>query len=163
MDRSDRDRDQVCGSMTTVTTMTPSDIPPVSRSVRTAFKGNIATSVKPLKAEEEINVIVRFKEKDRGQLEAFDKILVRNQFGKLVPLGSVAEVVEEDGVYTISHTDGKRVIHVAAEVDEDVITSVEINQLLQKEFGGVSSASDREPAEMIKSGWNALGSDPAGV
>jgi len=110
----------------------------IARSVRWAFKGAIATTVKPLKAEEEINVVVRFKEEDRNQLQAFEKILIPNQFGKLVSLGSVAQVIEEDGIYTINHKDGKRVIHVTASVDDEIITSLEANKVLQKEFSGIT-------------------------
>jgi len=109
----------------------------IAQSVRRAFKGGVATTVKPLKAEEEINVVVRFKEEDRNQLAAFEKILIPNQFNKLVSLGSVAKVVEEDGIYTINHKDGKRVIHVTAGVDDEIITSQEANQLLQKEFSEI--------------------------
>lgn len=109
----------------------------IARAVRTAFKGAVATAVKPLKAEEEIEVVVRFREEDRRRLDAFEEILVENRFGKLVPLGSVAEVVEEDGVYTITHKDGKRVVHVTASVDEEKITSLEVNRGLQKEFADI--------------------------
>jgi len=109
----------------------------IAQSVRTAFKGSIATTVKPLQAEEEIDVVVRFREEDRSQLSAFDKILIPNKFDKLVRLGSIAQVIEEDGIYTINHKDGKRVIHVSAEVDEDVITSVEVNEMMQEEFSDI--------------------------
>jgi len=110
----------------------------IAQSVRWAFKGSVATTIRPLKAEEEINVVVRFKEEDRNRLGAFEKILIPNRFGKLVSLGSVAQVIEEDGIYTINHTDGKRVIHVTASVDDEKITSFEANKLLQKEFSGVA-------------------------
>jgi len=106
----------------------------IAQSVRTAFKGSVATSVKPLKAAEEIDVVVRFQESLRNDIESFDDILIENQFNKLVPLQSVAQIVEEDGVYTINHKDGKRVIYVTGNVDSDVITSLEVNQNLQKKF-----------------------------
>jgi len=110
----------------------------IATSVRIAFKGGVATTVKPLKAEEEINVVVRFKEDARNQLTTFDQILIPNQFGKLIRLGSVAKVIEEDGIYTINHIDGKRVIYVTASVDDEHITSLEANQLLQKEFADIT-------------------------
>jgi multidrug efflux pump subunit AcrB len=106
----------------------------IARDVRTAFKGAVATTVKPLKAEEEIDVVVRFREEDRGRLDAFDDILIENQFGKLVPLESVAKVTEEDSVYTVTHKNGKRVVYVTADVDEDKITALEVNQMIQREF-----------------------------
>lgn len=109
----------------------------IASSVRAAFKGTIATAVKPQKAEEEIDVVVRFRDEDRNRVDAFGDILIENQFGKLIPLHSVAQVVPEDGVYTITHRDGKRVVYVTANVDEDKITALEVNKLLQKEFAGI--------------------------
>jgi len=109
----------------------------IARTVRSAFKGGIATQINPLKAEEEINVLVRFAPGARNEVESFEKILVRNRFGKLVPLKSVAEIVEEEGIYSIKHKDGKRVLHVTASVDEDKITSIEVNQQLQKQFPNI--------------------------
>ena len=100
----------------------------IAKSVRTAFRGSVSTSVKPQKAEEEINVVVRFREQERNQIKAFEKILIANRFGKLVPLSAVAKVVEEDGIYMINHLDGKRVIYVTANVDSDKITSLEVNK-----------------------------------
>jgi len=110
----------------------------IAQSVRRAFKGGVATTIKPLQAEEEINVVVRFKEEHRNQLTTFEKILIPNQFGELVRLGSAAKVIQEDGVYTINHMDGKRVIYVTASVDNESITSLEANQLLQKEFADIT-------------------------
>src|SRR3989338_5973788 len=113
----------------------------IARNVRAAFKGAVATSVKPLKAEEEIDVIVRFREEDRSRLDAFGDILIENQLGKLVPLGSVARVAEEDGVYTVTHKDGKRVVYVTADVDEDKITALEVNKTIKKEFARLPQQS----------------------
>jgi len=109
----------------------------IAQSVRTAFKGNLATSVKPLKAEAEINVIVRFAETERNKLDVFDDILIPNQFEKLIPLRSVARIIEEDGVYTINHKDGKRVLYVSGSVDDEVITSIEVNEKLRNDFSDI--------------------------
>ncbi len=114
------------------------DVETVAESVRNAFKGGIATSIKPLKAEEEIDVVVRFKEDERGKKEAFEKILVPNRFGNLIPLESVAKVEEEDGFFKIDHLDGKRVVYVLADVDETKTNSLEVNTALREEFENVS-------------------------
>ena len=75
----------------------------LANSVRTAFKGSVATTIKPLKAEEEIDVVVRFPKQVRNKMDAFGRILIPNKFGKLIPLKAVAKVEEEDGIYTINH------------------------------------------------------------
>lgn len=59
------------------------------------------------------------------------------RLSKVIPF-SAAEIINEDGIFTINHKDGKRVIYVTASVDEDKITSLEVNQLLQNEFSGVT-------------------------
>ncbi len=110
----------------------------IAESVRNAVDGGLATSIKPVKAEEEIDVRVRFPEEQRRSREAFDKMFIPNARGNLVPLRSVAEIKEEDGVFKINHLDGKRVVYVTAQVDEDIVTSVEVNEMLQKRLSGAA-------------------------
>ena len=63
----------------------------------------------------------------------FDKILVANSRGNLVPLGSVARVEETEGAYKIDHLEGERVIYVTAQVDGKQATSLAVNQTLLKQ------------------------------
>ncbi|MCK4519308.1 MAG: efflux RND transporter permease subunit, partial [Candidatus Omnitrophica bacterium] len=46
----------------------------IASSIRYAFKGGVATSIKPTKAEEEIDVLVRFPEEIRNKEVTFEKI-----------------------------------------------------------------------------------------
>lgn len=110
----------------------------IAFAVQAAFKGGLATTVKPKKAEEEISVLVRFPKSQRDDLKAFEDIRIQNRNGKLVPLSAVASINEQDGVYQISHLDGKRVIYVFANVDQEIITSLEVNRLLQEKFADVT-------------------------
>ncbi len=121
----------------------------IAAAIRNAFKGGIATSIKPVKAEEEIDVLVRFPPKYRNTKEAFDMIMVPNRFGDLIPLNKVSKIKEEVSVSRIKHLDGKRVITVRADVDKQVTTSLEANQELQKEFKVVF---DDKPGYEIKYG-----------
>jgi multidrug efflux pump subunit AcrB len=109
----------------------------IASSIRFAFKGGVATTIKPTKAEEEIDVVVRFPEEMRTDKDLFDKIMVPNQSGHLIPLKKVAHLEEKEAVSAIRHLDGKRVITVRANVDNENITSVEANRLLAKEFKGI--------------------------
>ena len=88
-----------------------------------------------------IDVLVRFDKNKTTSKEAFDYILVENSFGKLVPLKSVVDIVEEDSVYMLGHLDGKRVIYVTANVNQDIITSFEVNKILQEEFKNVTDGA----------------------
>lgn len=110
----------------------------IARSVRNAVRGGLATTIKPEKADREIDVLVRFPESVRNDPDVFKKIYIPNQTGNLVPLRAVAEVQEVEGVYQISHLDGKRVIVVNGDVDGKKATSFEVNQMLKKKFAGLS-------------------------
>ena len=111
----------------------------VATTVRTTFYGGKATAVKPLKAEDEIDVLVRFPEEHRDNLDVFDDILVENKFGNLVPLKSVAKIEKKEGLFSITHLDGKRVVWVTGDVDGKDATSFSVNEVLKKEFANIES------------------------
>ena len=79
-------------------------------------------------------MLVRFPDRFRSDLKVFDKVLVRNRHGNLVKLSAVAHIEESEGIYRINHLDGKRVLYVSAQVDNDKATSLEINNELRKKF-----------------------------
>ena len=106
----------------------------IASAIRSTFKGGKATSIKPTKAEEEIDVIVRFPEASRSKKETFGKILIPNKFGNLIPLKKVARLEERTSVTRIRHLDGKRVITIRTDVDTKKITSSKANQLLAENF-----------------------------
>ncbi|MFC1674619.1 efflux RND transporter permease subunit [Candidatus Omnitrophota bacterium] len=110
----------------------------IASSIRNSFKGGVATSIRPVKAEEEIDVLVRFPEEYRDKKDMFNQIHIPNRFGNLVPLKEIARQEELVSVERIRHLDGKRVITVRADVDNKEITSLKANQLLQNEFKDVS-------------------------
>jgi len=110
----------------------------IASSIRNAFKGGVATSIKPVRAEEEIDVLVRFSEKYRNKREAFDKIYIPNKYGNMVPLNKIARLEDKVSMARIRHLDGKRVITIRADVDNKNITSLAANQLLEKEFKDIS-------------------------
>lgn len=106
----------------------------IALTVRQAIKGGVATTVKPNKADEEMNVLVRFPAEIRNDVDQLQKILIPNINGNLIPITSVARIVEEEGVYMINHLDGKRVSYVQASIDKNVTTALEVNRMLQKQF-----------------------------
>jgi len=106
----------------------------IATSIRNTFHGGLATSIKPTKAEEEIDVLVRFPEGYRRDKNIFEDILVPNRFGNLIPLKKVASLQEKISMASIKHVDGKRVITVRAEVDNERMTSMKANQILATKF-----------------------------
>jgi multidrug efflux pump subunit AcrB len=109
----------------------------IANAVKYAFDGGVATQIKT--TDEEIDVVVQFRDELHKTFDAFNCIFVPNKFGKLIPLTKVAELKPQAGVSAIRHLDRKRVITVSAYVDEAVMTSAEVNRLLQETFKDASS------------------------
>jgi multidrug efflux pump subunit AcrB len=120
-------------------TMAGLTIGQIARTIRGVFQGNIATKIKPVKAEEETDVTVRFDEaQECCDLDIFNEVLVVNSFGNLIPLNKVAEIEKVPGTTTIKHLDGKRVVTASCNIDTDKITSLEVNRMLEKKFRDIS-------------------------
>ncbi|MDD3375283.1 MAG: efflux RND transporter permease subunit [Candidatus Omnitrophica bacterium] len=111
----------------------------IALTVRSTFYGGKATAVKPLKAEDEIDVLVRFPQEYRNDINVFDDILIENKRGSLVPLKSVASIKEKEGLFSIAHLDGKRVVWITGDVDGKNATSFSVNELLKKEFSNIEN------------------------
>ena len=109
----------------------------IASSIRNVFHGGVATSIKPVKAEEEIDILVRFPEEYRDKKETFDKIFIPNKFGNLIPLNKIAHLEDKKSLTRIRHLGGKRVITIRADVDTKTITSLRVNKLLEREFKGI--------------------------
>ncbi len=111
----------------------------VARTIRGVFRGNIATKIKPVKAEEETDVLVRFDEaKKCCSRDIFDGIMVANKYGNLIPLKKVARIEEEPSTTTIKHLDGKRVVTASSNIDTKKTTSLKVNAMLERKFRDVS-------------------------
>lgn len=110
----------------------------IASSIRFAIEGGIATTIKPTKAEEEIEVLVRLPEPQRDTLRIFDNLLIANKFGDLVPLRKISTLKKYQGLRSVTHLDGKRYVSVSAEVDNKCMTSAKANDLLEKKFKDIS-------------------------
>ena len=106
----------------------------IALAVRNAVGGGLATSIKQIKAEEEIDVLVRFPKEYRESTAIFESIVIPNKFGKLIELKSVASFAKQKKPESYKHVDGKRALRVTALVDEKNMTSLEANSLLRKKF-----------------------------
>jgi len=110
----------------------------VAKTIRAVFEGGIATTVKPVKAEEETDVTVRFAKDHTDDISVFEDIFVENKYGNLIPLTKIASIEKAPGTTTINHLDGKRVVTVSANVDNDKATSMKVNGLVAKKFRDIS-------------------------
>lgn len=121
----------------------------IAKTIRAVFEGGIATRIKPVKAEEETDVTVRFSKADTKDISVFENILISNKFGNLIPLNKVAAIDKVPGTTTIHHLEGKRVVTVSCNIDSSKTTSMKINKLLMKEFSDIPL---RYPGYSVKYG-----------
>lgn len=105
----------------------------ISQAVRMAYDGIVATDL--TRDGEEIDYRVLIDQKQSQKLENIDQLTILNPNGRLLKLGDlILEKEIKRGYQTIFHYDGRRSITITADIDEAKTTSVEVNQLLAKEF-----------------------------
>jgi len=109
----------------------------IGRTIRTAIEGTIVATVQ--EGDEDIDVRVRYLPEHRRSVEDIATLRVPTLDGNLVPFGNVATLSTRDGLGQIDRTGRERVIAVSADVDSDIITSVEVNSLIGERFADVSS------------------------
>jgi multidrug efflux pump subunit AcrB len=108
------------------------DVATIGYTIRYAVDGGIASSVHDRGEEIDLRVILR--EEYRRHLEDIEEMRFRNREGALIPFKNFGRIERKPGYTNINRRDRKRAITVSANVDENVITSVEINRLLRDRY-----------------------------
>jgi multidrug efflux pump subunit AcrB len=93
----------------------------IATAINTAYQGTVATKIK--RTDEEVDVRVRFPIHFRNALDSLKSIFVNNMAGNLIPVSKLIRYERSPGRASINHLDGKRLITVAANLDESVTTS----------------------------------------
>ncbi|PIE37728.1 MAG: RND transporter [Gammaproteobacteria bacterium] len=113
----------------------------VSAQVRQAYYGE---EVQRLPRETgDVRVMLKYPRDKRYDLSSLDQFRVRTSDGREIPLLSVVDISIAKGVQRIQRRDGKRVIYVNADMNDDAIEQVnrdiEENYLpeLQKKYPGL--------------------------
>jgi len=120
-------------------TMAGLSVAQIAKTIRAVFEGGIATTIKPVKAEEETDVTVRFNRDDAKNIAVFEEVLVENKFGNLIPLKKVATIEKVPGSTTIHHLEGKRVVTVSSNVDTSKVTPLQVNKKVMEKFKDISN------------------------
>ena len=103
----------------------------IASHVRAAVGGlRVATT---RRGTEEIDITVRYPTNPVKQRNYLENLLISNTRGGLIPLKEVARLEEHPGFTTIRHKEGIRIIHVAANIDNDIITSSALNKQVAKD------------------------------
>ena len=108
--------------------ITPMD---VSETLRTAFNGMIATKVTDTGEIREFRV--RLADKYQTVPELL-KLKIRNQYGKLIPLGQFIKLVEKRQELAIYHYDAERSSAIFADIEDSALSSGEINKAIMETF-----------------------------
>jgi len=89
----------------------------VGNTVRAAFEGIIATTVKKL--EEEIDIRVSLSQKERTQGQTLNQLQIPNAAGYLIPLSRIATVTKTQSLADYEHEDYERQIKVLGDVGDN--------------------------------------------
>ena len=107
----------------------------VAQSINASFEGAVATYV--TRDEENVNIRVRFPERARKRMQGLGEVMVANKAGGIIPLSMVASVKEQPGLSEINRLNYKRIAQVQANVNLDLVTSMEVNRQLMAKFSDI--------------------------
>jgi multidrug efflux pump subunit AcrB len=108
------------------------DLVTIGSAIRYAIDGGIASVIHD--AGEEIDVRVKLKEEFSRHLEDIEEMRFRNRGGALIPFKNFGRIERKPGYTNITRHERKRAITVSANVDEEVITSVEVNRRVKDRY-----------------------------
>jgi len=134
-------------------------------SVRAAFEGIEATSIREL--DEEVQVRVSLPRAAREEEQTLRNLKIPNSQGQLIPLMSVARIDRDQKLSVYEHEMNRREVKVTAGVDLQVTSAVAVNAKLKnllpelnKQFPKVQVAfggEDQDTAESMASLGRAFG------
>ena len=135
------------------------DLASLASQVRAGFFGVEATRVQ--RGDDDVEVTVRLVEADRDSIEDLLDLRVRTASGDLVPLGSVARIVESRSPSEILRRDGRTITTLLGDVDNALITASEANGWIRENL--LPELEDRYPGLGIEFGGEQRTQGDAGA
>ena len=86
----------------------------VMNRVRSGFFGFEAQRI--LRGIDEVKIWVRYDEADRSSIRDLERMRIRLEDGRAIPLGEIASLEVERGVSSVNHIDAQRVVKVEADI-----------------------------------------------
>jgi multidrug efflux pump subunit AcrB len=108
------------------------DVENIGSTIRTAVSGKIASDV--TLDNKDVDLILRFDNNYRKNLDDLKNILIPDPTGNLVPLSSLAKFRTLTGTPHIKRYDFKKSKTLTGDVDTTKTTSIKANQILQQTF-----------------------------
>lgn len=104
----------------------------ISQSIRTLADGAVATTVRY--GDEDIDFRVLLKDGGQVNSDTFKQIALTNNQGVAVNLEEVVDIETRAGLYALYHEDGEPTITVTGDVDEEVLTPLEVMEMVETHF-----------------------------
>lgn len=104
----------------------------LAEQVRSAFYG--AEALRQQRGRNEVKVMVRLPKAERQTIYTAEELVLRTPEGGEIPLSDAADVTFGRSYTSIKRIDGRRILAVTADVDEDVANSNEIVSDVQAEI-----------------------------
>lgn len=104
----------------------------VARTIRLAFDGEVATSVRY--GDEDVDFRVIMDESARADTDVVNRLLVRSGDGRLIPLGNISSLSSGPGPSSIYHHDGLRATTITADLDKETVSPIEVSRTIQSKF-----------------------------
>ena len=107
----------------------------VAQSVKTAYDGNVATSIQT--ENEKIDFRVLIDDKYKRDINFLENLLIPNAKGRLIKLNQVAEIETGTGPAIINHFNGNRVITITSRVNKDLTTANTVSAQVTDFFSSI--------------------------
>ncbi len=104
---------------------------------------------------DEVDITIRFPETTyQQQLRQLQELQIPNSRGGMITLNKVAKFYEHKGFTNIRHKDNQRVINVLANIDSRIITSNELNSMVEANQSDWLSSANNEHVTINYGGEN---------
>ena len=128
----------------------------LGRELRNRYYGNEVISQQ--RGRNEIKVTVRLDERERGNLNIFENMIVKSPKGYEIPLKEISEIKYGRAYTSISRRDFKKVVTVSADVNprrrtQEIISDLKANFLpkLLEKYSGLSYSLEGKEADRRES------------
>jgi multidrug efflux pump subunit AcrB len=104
----------------------------LATEIRSAFHG--ATGLEVQQQRETQSVTVRLSDRDRMEFNDLQYINIRNKFGNLIPLSSVAELKLTRGQSRLHRVNGMRTVTIQGKLNTSIVNASELMKRVKNEF-----------------------------
>ena len=130
------------------------DITAIQQTIRTAFSGFIASTMRL--GNEDVNFNIELSDFDKSDIKTLENLLIPNNFGRLIRLSDIANIKRTDGSPFFTHYNGKRSIIITGDIDKNIVTSTEVTDMVKdafnpKDYPGIEFSFGGESEETNKS------------